>query len=234
MKTLSLFSLALFFCLPAFAQENYPINRYTVYTGFDYFHNPGLSLGQQGFDVDYGVTIKPWVALGTDFSASGNSIISGNGTISAASTIYAPILNGVGMKPSSVRVPFTSTSYTFAVGPQFYWRKFRRVTFLGRPGLGAIHAAADVGLPPQLGGLLKGLGAPVPSAHQNDTQLFFGLGGGADIYVSRHLALRITTDWVNTHLFSNLLTGRQNFMRVTIGPTFRWGSLARSSATGQD
>jgi opacity protein-like surface antigen len=237
MKTLALFSLALFLCVPAFAQESYPINRYTVYTGFDYFNNPGLSLGQRGFDVDYGVTIKPWMALGADFSASGDSLIGGNGTINAASTIYAPILIAAGPKgappPNSVRVPFNSTSYTFAVGPQFYWRKWRRVTFLGRPGLGGIHAAADVGLPPQLAGLFKQLGAPVPNAHQTDTQLFFGLGGGADINLSRHVALRVTTDWINTHLFSNLLTGRQNFVRVTIGPTFRFGSLERSSATGK-
>jgi opacity protein-like surface antigen len=238
MKTLALFSLALFFCLPAFAQQETSINRYTVYTGFDYFNNPGLSLSQRGFDVDYGVTIKPWVALGMDFSASGNSIGGGNGTISAASTIYAPILIAAAPKgapsPSSVRVPFTSTSYTFAVGPQFYWRKFRRVTFLGRPGLGAIHAAADVSLPTPLAGLLNQLGAPVPSAHQTDTRLFFGLGGGVDFNVSQHVALRVTADWINTHLFSNLLTDRQNFVRITIGPTFRWGHLGRRSTSGQD
>ncbi|HXY24121.1 MAG TPA: outer membrane beta-barrel protein [Candidatus Acidoferrum sp.] len=229
MKTIAFSSLALFLCAPAFAQQSISINRYTVYTGFDYFNNPGLSLSQRGFDVDFGVTLKPWIALGADFSASGDSIISGGGTINGSSTVYAPILIKAAPlgapPPSSVNVPFKATSYTFAAGPQFYWRKWRQVTFLGRPGLGGIHAAADVTLPPQLVGLLQLLGAPVPSAHQTDTRLFFGLGGGFDLNVSKRVGLRVTTDWINTHLFPNLLTNRQNFVRVTIGPTFRWGRL---------
>ncbi len=229
MKFLALLGLALFLCVPAFAQQESSINRYTVYTGFDYFNSPGLSLSQRGFDVDFGVTLKPWIALGTDFSASGNSIITGNGTINGSSTIYAPILIAAAPlgapPPGSINVPFNSTSYTFAVGPQFYWRKWQRVTFLGRPGLGGIHAAAHVALPPQLAGLLGELGVSAPSAHQTDTTLFVGLGGGVDFNVSRRVALRFTTDWINTHLFSNLLTNRQNFVRITVGPTFRWGRL---------
>jgi len=231
MKTLALVGVSLLLSLPAFAQEqgDVTINRYTVYTGFDYFNNPGLSLSQRGFDTDFGVTVKPWVALGADFSASGNSIISGGGTINGSSTVFAPLLIKAAPlgapPPSSVNVAFKSTSYTFAVGPQFYWRKWRQVTFLGRPGLGAIHAAADVNLPPQLAGLLGQLGAQVPSAHQTDTRLFFGLGGGVDLNVSRRIALRVTADWINTHLYPNLLSDRQNFVRLTIGPTFRWGHL---------
>jgi len=231
MKTLALAGLSLFLFLPAFAQEqgDVTINRYTVYTGFDYFNSPGLSMSQRGFDTDFGVTVKPWVALGADFSASGNSIISGNGTINGSGTVYAPLLIKAASlgapPPSSVNVPFKSTSYTFAVGPQFYWRKWPQVTFLGRPGLGVIHATADVNLPPQLAGLLGELGAPVPSAHQVDTRLFVGLGGGADFNVSKRVGVRVTADWINTHLYPNLLSNRQNFVRLTIGPTFRWGRL---------
>jgi len=229
MKILIFLSLALLLCVPAVAQQDISINRYTVYTGFDYFNNPGLSLSQRGFDVDFGVTVKPWVALGTDFSAAGNSIISGGGTINGSSTVYAPLLIKAAPlgapPPSSINVPFNSTSYTFAVGPQLYWRKWRQVTFLGRPGLGGIHAAADINLPPQLAGLLGQLGAKVPSAHPTDTTFFFGLGGGFDINVSRRVGLRVTADWINTHLYSDLLSNRQNFVRVTVGPTFRWGRL---------
>ena len=42
----------------------------------------------------------------------------------------------------------------------------------------------------------------MPNAHQTDTTWFIGLGGGFDLNVSRHLGLRFTADWVNTHLFS--------------------------------
>ena len=228
MKILLVAAAVVAFCLPAFGQQPY-INRYTLYTGFDYFNNPGLSLSQRGFDVDFGVTVKPWLGLGGDFSASGNSIISGGGTINGSSTIYAPILTAAeplgAPAPSMVNVPFTSTSYTFAIGGQFYWRHWQKVTFLGRPGLGGIRAAANINLPPQLGGLLTLLHAPVPAANQTDTQFFFGLGGGFDVNFSKHVALRVTTDWLNTHLFSNILTNRQNFVRLTVGPAFRWGTL---------
>lgn len=227
MKTLLLFTLVLLFCVPAFAQQE--INRYTLYSGFDYFNSPGLRLSQRGFDTDFGVTVKPWLGLGADFSASGDAITSGGGTINGSDTIYAPILIAAAPlgapPPNFVHVPFNSTSYTFAVGGQFYWRKWRHVTLLGRPGLGGIHASADVNVPPNVAGALKQLGAPVPNAHQTDTQLFVGLGGGFDINTSRRAALRVTFDWINTHLFSNLLTNRQNFLRITVGTTFRWGSL---------
>ena len=70
---LLLCGLALFLCLPAFAQEDVSINRYTLYTGFDYMISPARNLTQRGFDTDFGFTAKPWLGLGADFSASGDS-----------------------------------------------------------------------------------------------------------------------------------------------------------------
>jgi len=225
------FGLAIFLCLPAMAQQT-DINRYTVYTGFDYMISPARNLTERGFDADFGVTVKPWMGLGADFSAIGTNVISGAGTINGAETVYAPVLlqaiaNGVpGVPPpSAVNVPFTSTSYTFAAGPQFYLRASRRITFLARPGLGGIHESANLTFPVGLPQLLTALSLPVPAAKQSDTTWFLGLGGGVDLNVSRRVGLRFTADWVNTHLFSNLLTDSQNYVRFTIGPTFRWGHL---------
>ncbi len=224
-------SLTIFICLPAFAQEDISINRFTIYTGFDYMTGPSLHLSQRGFDTDFGVTVKPWLGLGVDFSAAGDGIISGGGTISGSQTIYAPILTAGNAQnpavplPGMVKVPFNSTTYTLAVGPQIYIRKLRKVTFLIRPGLGAIKASSDLNLPPQLGPLFSGLGLAAPATHQSDTTWFFGLGGGFDINFSKRVALRVTGDWINTHLYSNILVDRQNFGRFTIGPTWRWGRL---------
>ena len=58
--------LALCVCLSAAAQQT-DVNRYTLYTGFDSMISPARSLTEYGFDVDFGVTLKPWVALGGDF-----------------------------------------------------------------------------------------------------------------------------------------------------------------------
>jgi hypothetical protein len=230
-RRLLLCSLAIFVCLPAAAQQR-DINRYTVYTGFDYMLNSSQNLTQRGFDTDFGVTVKPWLGLGVDFSAAGNAIISGGGTINGSQTIYAPALAAAHAQfptlvpaPNQVTVPFKSTTYTIAAGPQFYIRKWEKITFLVRPGLGAIHASADLTYPPGLGQILGLLGKPVPNANQSDTTWFVGMGGGFDLNLSRRVGFRFTADWINTHLFSDLLTSRQNYVRFTVGPTFRWGRL---------
>jgi hypothetical protein len=224
-------SLAIFVCFPAAAQQT-DINRYTVYTGFDYMLDSSQNLTQRGFDTDFGVTVKPWLGLGVDFSAAGNAIISGGGTINGSQTIYAPALAAAHAQfptlvpaPNQVTVPFKSTTYTIAAGPQFYIRKWEKITFLVRPGLGAIHASADLTYPPGLRQILGLLGKPVPNANQSDTTWFVGMGGGFDLNLSRRVGFRFTADWINTHLFSDLLTSRQNYVRFTVGPTFRWGRL---------
>lgn len=230
-RVLFLLLVALLICLPAVAQEDYEINRYTLYTGFDYMISPARNLTQRGFDTDFGFTAKPWLGLGVDFSASGDSIISGAGTINGTETIYAPTLtaghqvNPIVPLPNLVNVPFRSTTYTLAGGPQIYIRKFRKVTFLARPGFGMIKESATLALPPGISQLFPLLQIAVPVSQQKDTTWFVGLGGGFDINLSKRVAFRFTADWINTHLFSDLLTQRQNYVRFTMGPTWRWGRL---------
>jgi len=224
-KRLLFCGLAIFLCLPALAQQA-DVNRYTLFTGFDYMISPARNLTERGFEADFGVTVKPWLGLGGDFGALGSDIISGSGTIYGGETVYAPILLQVPpplgpINPNSIHVPFKSTTYTFAAGPQFYLRKFEKVTFFARPGFGGIHEKAVITFPPQL----ALLGITLPSAQQTDTTYFVGLGGGFDLNVSRKVGVRFAADWVNTHLFSSLLTQRQNYIRFSLGPTFRWGHL---------
>jgi hypothetical protein len=216
-------------CLPALAQQT-DINRYTLFTGFDYMISPARNLTERGFEADFGVTVKPWLALGGDFGAMGDGIISGAGTINGSETVYAPAINQSGLIPGgagSINVAFKSTTYTFAAGPQFYLRKWEKVTLFARPGFGGIHENADIAFPPALVPLFTVLQLPLPSAHQSDTQVFFGLGGGVDLNVSKKVGARFAVDWVNTHLFSNLLSPRQNYIRFSVGPTFRWGHFRK-------
>ena len=42
-------------CLPSLAQ-NADINRYTLFTGFDYMISPARNLTERGFETDFGVT----------------------------------------------------------------------------------------------------------------------------------------------------------------------------------
>ncbi len=224
MRRLVFCSLMILICLPALAQQT-DINRYTLFTGFDYMISPARNLTERGFESDFGVTVRPWLGLGGDFGILGEDVISGAGTLSGSETIYAPALRSINIDPNSIHVAFKSTTYTFAAGPQFYLRKWEKVTFFARPGFGGIHETADIAFPPQLGQILQVLGQPIPNSHQTDTTYFLGLGGGFDLNVSRKVGVRFAADWVNTHLFSSLLTGRQNYVRFSIGPTFRWGHL---------
>ena len=206
------------------AAQQTDINRYTLFTGFDYMVSPARNLTERGFEADFGVTTRPWLGLGVDFG-----VLSGAGTITGTETVYAPAVNQLlPGAASSIHVPFNSLTYTFAAGPQFYIRKWEKVTFLIRPGFGGMHERADITFPPALAPLFGALQLPVPSAHQNDTKLFFGLGAGFDLNVSRTVGFRFAGDWVNTHLFSNLLSPRQNYVRFSVGPTFRWGKYSQS------
>ena len=229
MKRILVLGLVTFLSLPVLAQQE-DINRYTIFTGFDYMASPARNLTERGFDVDFGVTWKPWLALGGDFGAFGDDVFSGAGTINGSETVFAPGLNGLSKVlpvpgASAVNVPFKSMTYTFAAGPQFYLRKWQGVTFFARPGFGGIHEIANITFPPQLGGAFMLLNTPVPASRQSDTTYFIGLGGGFDLNVSRPVGVRFACDWVNTHLFSNLLSNRQNYVRFSVGPTFRWGQL---------
>jgi len=213
-------------CLPATAQQT-DISRYTLFTGFDYMISPARNLTERGFEEDFGVTVRPWLALGADFGALGDGILSGSGTIWGTETIYSPLLNQLGINPAAIQVPFKSTTYTFAAGPQFYLRKWEKITLFARPGFGGIHEKADISFPPQLNPIFQALQLTPPNTHQTDTQIFFGLGGGFDVNVNRNVGFRFAADWVNTHLFSNLLTPRQNYVRFSMGPTWHWGRYSR-------
>jgi hypothetical protein len=190
--------------------------------------SPARNLTERGFESDFGVTVRPWLGLGGDFGVLGNSVLSGAGTINGTETVYAPLLianEPIAPAPGMVNVPFKSTTYTFAVGPQFYLRKWEKVTLFARPGFGGIHESANITFPQNLAPLFGFLQVPLPAAKQTDTELFFGVGGGFDLNVSRQVGVRFAADWVNTHLFSNLLSNRQNYVRFSLGPTFRWGRL---------
>ena len=67
-------SLVILICLPALAQQP-DINRYTLFTGFDYMISPARNLAQRGFETDFGITAKPWLGLGADFGILGDGII---------------------------------------------------------------------------------------------------------------------------------------------------------------
>ena len=202
-------------CASSMAQQGY-VNRYDLFTGYSHLSSPSVSLQQNGFNASFGANLLRWLAVGADFT-----IFKGNGSIELAKTRVAPLLAPFlgGQNPS---IPFGATTYTFAAGPQFNLRKFKWVTLFGRPGLGALHESASLQIPAPLAPLAPLV--PGLSPNLTNTVVFYGAGGGFDFNLSRDVAIRFSADFVHTHLFANLLQPR-NAVRISVGPTWRWGEL---------
>jgi hypothetical protein len=120
--------------------------------------------------------------------------------------------------------PADTKTYTFAAGPQVNLRKFEKITFFARPGLGLFHHVADVNTAPLAGLAALGISLPGISPHMTDTVAFYGVGGGFDLDPSRHFGFRLSADLVHANPFSNLLHA-QNELRLSIGPRFRFGEV---------
>lgn len=201
--------------LPALAQQEY-VNRWDLFTAYSHLSSPSVNLEQTGFNTSFGANLTRWLAVGGDFS-----VFKGDGSIALSSTTIAPILASF-LGPANPLVPFSATTYTFAAGPQFNLRKYKWVTLFARPGLGALHEAASLQIPAALAPFAPLV--PTLSPNLTNTVVFYGVGGGFDYNMSKHVAIRVTADFIHTHLFSDLLEPR-NGVRVSVGPVWRWGQV---------
>ncbi len=228
-KTLSIVVLLfiLLTSLTAFSQQDY-VNRFDVYGGYGYFSTPSINLTENGFNGEFGWNVKSWVALGFDFSVfTGDNVITTNmltPTLQQTLTGEIAFLQSVGQLPPGyqLRMPTSSTTYTYSAGPQFNIRHFKPVTFFIRPALGSLHEVATLhpGDPfaQQVALTLAG-----PSFQKTDTVVFYGFGGGMDFNISKHFGIRTAADYVHYSMFTNVLGSSQNSVRFSVGPTFRFG-----------
>ncbi|MGZ4788729.1 MAG: outer membrane beta-barrel protein [Terriglobales bacterium] len=207
--------------IPAFAQQDY-VGRSDVYGGFAFLSTPKLNLFERGFHGQGGFNLNRWLALGFDFSTfDGHSSLFPNMLNAATQAKLAPYL---GLLPPgyTLYVPYNVRTYTFAGGPQLNYRHFKQVTFFIHPSLGAMHQdttarAKDPIQTAIVGGLLG------PTAKTSDTVVFYGVGGGIDLNVHKHLSFKLHTDFVHTKLYSGLLNGGENNIRFSVGPVFHFG-----------
>jgi opacity protein-like surface antigen len=106
---------------------------------------------------------------------------------------------------NSTGLDLTLTSYLF--GPRVSYRRLERFTPFAQLLLGGAH----------LSGSLKG-----PATASAD-EFAMTLGGGLDVAISRHFALRpVQLEYFRTG-FSNGLNGSQNNLRFTTGVVLRFG-----------
>jgi len=213
--------LLLFLPACAFAQQDY-VSRFDTFAGYSYFSSPKLNLVERGFNGEFGVNVKRWMALGVDFSIfDGHTSLMPGELNKNLQAQLAPILGA--LPPGTVvSVPYDARTYTLSGGPQINIRHWKPVTLFVRPAFGVLHedvtAKPNTPLTTLLVANLLG-----PSGQKDDTVIFYGFGGGIDFNLSRHFAIRTAADFVHTHLFGHLLNGGRNSVRVSVGPAFRWG-----------
>lgn len=203
------------------AQDQQYVGRYDAFGGFSYMASPDMNLYQRGFNGEFGVNVRRWLALGADYSILwGGSSILPRELDPAVQAQLAPYLGN--LPPGyNLYVPFDATTQTFSAGPQINIRKWRPVMFFVRPALGLLHE--DVTLRPSDPIQTAIVSALAPSQKKTDNVLFYGVGGGFDVHMGKHTAVRVGVDYVHMFLFEGLLANPRNSVRVSIGPTFRWG-----------
>ena len=224
MKRLLLFFI-LALPLSALAQQSY-VPRFDAFTGFSYLYSPKINLDGRGFNGEFGVNVNRWLALGGDYSVfTGHSSIFPHQLTPALQQQLAAIL--AQLPPGTIppgyvlRVPFDATTQTFSAGPQINFRHFEKFTLFVRPALGAMHEAVTARPADPIQTQLVNVLAP--GGKLTDTVVFWGGSGGVDYNATKHVALRVAVDVVHVHLFEGLLEGGRNSVRMSIGPTWRWG-----------
>lgn len=209
-----------------FAQQDY-VGLFDVYNGFAWFDSPSANLTERGYHLQAGVNVKTWLSVGFDFSA-----VQGNVTLVPSllkTSLQTQIgeqlaaLEAAGLVPPGyqVAVGTSSTTRTFAAGPQWEYRHFRRVTFFAHPSIGAIHETA---IPHPSDAVTAGIVRQLaPSGTLNDWEPFYGLGGGFEVNLIRYASIRIQADYVHNDLFTNILKSPRNTVRLSVGPAFHFG-----------
>ncbi len=210
----------MFFSFGASAQQDY-VPRYDGFTGFSYLASPKMNLAQRGFNGEFGVNVNRWLALGADYS-----VFTGHSSLSPAELtpeIQAELAPFLPLLPPGyvLSVPFNATTRTFSAGPQVNFRQLKHATFFVRPALGLIHENVEAKpadpIQQQIVAVL------VPGGHKTDTTVFYGAGGGFDINASKHVGIRFAADFVHVFLFDGFLNSPRNSVRVSVGPTWRFG-----------
>jgi hypothetical protein len=211
---------------PMFAQQDY-VSRFDAFAGYALLDSPHIGLTENGFALQIGFRPRTWYSVGFDYSNTG-----GDTTItpdllptSLQQTLGAILeqLAAAGQLPSGyvLRVPIHSRTQTFAAGPQLAFRHWRHAIVFLRPVAGAIYEqATPKATDPITAAIVSRL---VPSGKKTDTTWFLGLGGGFDVLVSKHFAIRTQADVVWDHLFNDLLRDGRWTVRFSVGPAFNFG-----------
>jgi hypothetical protein len=212
--------------LAATAQQS-NVQHYDVYAGFAGFETPWLNLAQRGFHLQVGDNLRPWLAVGFDYSeASGHNALTPKvlkPSLQQELGAELGLLVQEGAIPANYQlvVPLHAFSETFALGPQLEYRHFNPVTLFVRPSLGAIRQRVT---PHPTDPVQTAVVAQlVPAGTKLDWQGFYGFGGGLDWNATPHFGVRAQADLVYWGLFNDLLAQGTWTTRYAGGVSYHFG-----------
>ena len=207
---------------PAFSQQTY-VARYDLSAGYTFLDSPHLGLFENGFNLQAAVRPSTWFAVGFDYTNTRGDTTLTAGLLPIALQRDLAQFAAEGLVPPGfvLAVPTHSFTQTFAMGPLLTFRHFQRVMFFARPSLGAVReTATPKPHDPVTAAVVQFL---VPAGKKTDWTGFYGFGGGADFILTRHFAIRLQSDLVYDHLFSDILRDGRWTIRFSIGPAFYFG-----------
>lgn len=200
------------------AQREY-MGRYDLFVGFSDINAPFVNnLNQVGVGTQVGMVHNRWLASGVDYSIqSGTTPLTANllpANLQAELSAFLP-------SGYSLRVPTDITIQTFSVGTQLTYRHFAAATFFVHPVLSAFHITAT----PKPGDAIATavIALLVPSGKKTDTAGGYGIGGGTDLHLTKHLSARMQMDAAWCHPVNDILANGGWIYRFSIGPSFHFG-----------
>jgi hypothetical protein len=211
---------------PPPAEQQY-VGRFLVYAGYMYLDSPKISLLEPGVHIQAGMRWSRHISLGFDYSrGTGTTVIGLNQATTALQNRFGPLVTeaiAAGILPANyvAQLPFGSVTQTFTAGPEFPYRRWKRITPYIRPSAGIINEVATAHPTDFLTGLV--VKAIAPTGKEEEWTAFYGFGGGVAFNVTRHFSLVVQGDLVHDHLFPDLLKDGRNTIRVSIGPGFQFG-----------
>jgi hypothetical protein len=200
------------------AQREY-IGRYDLSVGFSDINAPFVNnLNQVGVGTQIGMVHNRWLASGFDFSTqSGNTPLTAN---LLPTTLQLEL--GAALPPGySLRVPTDITIQTYSAGTQLTLRHYGSATFFIHPVLSAFHIEAT----PHPGDPIAAAAIKflIPSGKKTDTSGGYGIGGGTDLHLTRHMSARMQLDAAWSHPVNDLLGNGGWIYRFSVGPSFHFG-----------
>ena len=208
------------------AQQSY-VSRYDVYTGFADIDSPMLGLNEQGFHAQAGMNMRRWLSVGADYSeGTGSQILTTNllpaalqAQVNGAQAQYI----AAHLLPANyfLAVPTDAATQPFAIGPQLVNRHYAKFTLFVRPSLGALRERAVPHAQDAFQTVI--VGQLAPAGFKLDWTGFYGVGGGAEVAVSKHIGIRGQMDLVYNHPFNDILADGRWTYRFSVGPSFHFG-----------